>query len=112
MLRNQDRPELLIFVGAGAARWSDGTERPGVARLVGEAADVGTPSVWLAEGAVPLEGLDAAPWPADAPPMPCPQALQDARAAVEVQPDAFGGSDGLFFSVETKDGPRRLAATT
>ena len=40
MLRNQDRPELLLFVTTNAARWTDGVERPGVARLVAEAADV------------------------------------------------------------------------
>ena len=47
MLRNQDRPELLLFVTTNAARWTDGAERPGVARLVAEAADAGTPSLWI-----------------------------------------------------------------
>lgn len=49
MLRNQDRPELLLFVSSNAARWSDGSARPGVERLVGEAADAGTPSIWICE---------------------------------------------------------------
>ena len=34
MLRNQDRPELLLFVTTNAARWTDGVERPGAVREV------------------------------------------------------------------------------
>lgn len=99
MLRNQDRPELLLFVGAASARWSDGDgERPGAVRLVAEAAAAGTPSAWLVEGsgggAEALAGLEPTPWP-DAPPLPHPLALQLAREALEMQPDAYGGSDGF-----------------
>ena len=84
MLRNQDRPELLLFVTTNAARWTDGSARPGVERLVAEAADAGTPSLWICEDDTkPVGDLKPTPWP-NAPALPCPQALQDARAAVEV----------------------------
>jgi hypothetical protein len=95
MLRNQDRPELLLFVTTNAARWTDGAERPGVARLVAEAADAGTPSLWIcADDPKPVGGLKPTPWPANAPALPCPQALQDARASLEIEPDGFGGGMG------------------
>ena len=95
MLRNQDRPELLLFVTTNAARWTDGVERPGVARLVAEAADAGTPSLWICEDdPKPVGGLEPTPWPANAPALPCPQALQDARASIEIEPDGFGGGMG------------------
>ena len=94
MLRNQDRPELLLFVTTNAARWTDGVERPGVARLVAEAADAGTPSLWICEDdPKPVGGLEPTPWP-NAPSLPCPQALQDARASIEIEPDGFGGGMG------------------
>ena len=95
MLRNQDRPELLLFVTTNAARWTDGVERPGVARLVAEAKDAGTPSIWICESETePVGGLEPTPWPANAPALPCPQALQDARASIEIEPDGFGGGMG------------------
>ena len=83
MLRNQDRPELLLFVTTNAARWTDGSARPGVERLVAEAADAGTPSLWICEdNPKPVGDLKPTPWP-NAPSLPCPQALQDARAEVD-----------------------------
>ena len=93
MLRNQDRPELLLFVTTNAARWTDGVERPGVARLVAEAKDAGTPSIWICEDdPKPVGDLKPTPWP-NAPALPCPQALQDARASCS----AWGhGSAGAF----------------
>mmetsp|Transcript_9434 Transcript_9434/g.25237 ORF Transcript_9434/g.25237 Transcript_9434/m.25237 type:complete len:276 (-) Transcript_9434:26-853(-) len=94
MLRNQDRPELLLFVTTNAARWTDGVERPGVARLVAEAKDAGTPSIWICEDdPKPVGDLKPTPWP-NAPSLPCPQALQDARASIEIEPDGFGGGMG------------------
>ena len=96
MLRNQDRPELLLFVGAEA--YADGAApRPGAERLVAEAAAAGTPSVWLVEdaGGAPESTLPATPWPEGAPAAPCPLALQLAREGVQIAPDAFGGSDGF-----------------
>ena len=94
MLRNQDRPELLLFVTTNAARWTDGSARPGVERLVAEAADAGTPSLWICEDdPKPVGGLEPTPWP-NAPSLPCPQALQDARASIEIEPDGFGGGMG------------------
>ena len=94
MLRNQDRPELLLFVTTNAARWTDGVERPGVARLVAEAKDAGTPSIWICEDdPKAVGGLEPTPWP-NAPSLPCPQALQDARASIEIEPDGFGGGMG------------------
>ena len=95
MLRNQDRPELLLFVTTNAARWTDGSARPGVERLVTEAADAGTPSLWICESddPKPVGDLKPTPWP-NAPSLPCPQALQDARASIEIEPDGFGGGMG------------------
>ena len=94
MLRNQDRPELLLFVTTNAARWTDGSARPGVERLVAEAADAGTPSLWICEdNPKPVGDLKPTPWP-NAPSLPCPQALQDARASIEIEPDGFGGGMG------------------
>ena len=95
MLRNQDRPELLLFVTTNAARWTDGSARPGVERLVAEAKDAGTPSMWICESETePVGSLKPTHWPANAPALPCPQALQDARASIEIEPDGFGGGMG------------------
>ena len=110
MLRNQDRPELLLFVTTNAARWTDGSARPGVERLVAEAKDAGTPSIWICEDdPKPVGGLEPTPWP-NAPSLPCPQALQDARASIEIEPDGFGGGmggAGGTRSVSTEESSRR-----
>ena len=101
MLRNQDRPELVLFVGAKAYASEDGTPRPGAARLCAEAKAAGTPSVWLVEdggdaAAAAAEGpLAATPWPPSAPRAPCPLALQLVRESVAIVPDSYGGSDGF-----------------
>lgn len=108
MLRNQDRPELLLFVSSNAARWSDGSARPGVERLVGEAADAGTPSIWICEdNPKPVGSLKPTPWPATAPALPCPQALQDARASIEIVPESFGGGMGGAGGTRDRQMPAR-----
>ncbi|KAH8098416.1 hypothetical protein JL720_1359 [Aureococcus anophagefferens] len=94
MLRNQDRPELLLFVGAEA--YADGAApRPGAERLVAEAAAAGTPSVWLVEDGGGAESTPRDALARGAPAAPCPLALQLAREGVQIAPDAFGGSDGF-----------------
>ncbi|KAJ8598253.1 hypothetical protein CTAYLR_005484 [Chrysophaeum taylorii] len=93
MLRNRDRPELLLFVGRETVL--DGRDLcPGVARIVDEARGAGTPAVWLADEASPTRGLESVGWPCEDP-LPCPRALQLARESMVIEPDAFGGSDGF-----------------
>ena len=91
MLRNQDRPELLIFATTNAARWTDGASGRG--REVAERA--GTPSIWICESETePVGSLEPTPWPnANAPALPCPQHCKT-RASIEIEPDGFGGGMG------------------
>lgn len=99
MIRNRDRPELLIFVGRDVVLdASSGNVCPGVSRLVSEARDATTPALWLYDGdEKPLKNLQTV-WPAstgedESPPRP--GALQKARESVTIEPDAFGGADGF-----------------
>lgn len=98
MLRNRDRPELLVFVGQHVVVDAQGVVQPGVARLVTEAADAETPSLWLVSGEASSTrpaGLVAVQWPEATEPLPCPSALQTLRQAITIIPDAFGGADGF-----------------
>lgn len=98
MLRNRDRPELLVFVGQDIVIDAQGVAQPGVARLVAEARDAETPSIWLvsddASTARPA-GLVAVQRPEATEPLPCPSVLQTLRQAITITPDAFGGADGF-----------------
>ncbi|KAJ1451921.1 hypothetical protein M885DRAFT_528327 [Pelagophyceae sp. CCMP2097] len=103
MVRNRDRPELLIVVGRECQLHADG-----LARLAREAAEVQTPTVWLdhADGAIGEDALlvmiPAAQWDAD---VPRPTVLQRCRESFDIEPDAFGGSDG--FGANRRPQPRR-----
>ena len=112
MLRNVDRPELLIFTSALVAN-----DR-GAPRLIGEALEAGTPVVFL-KGYPGVEGggFDAA---ADVlgpssvsvvdmtaegvPRPPHPGMLSALRHSLSVMPDGFGGSGG--FGTQRADPPR------
>ena len=53
----------------------DAPMRATAERLVAEAKDAGTPSIWICEDdPKPVGGLEPTPWP-NAPSLPCPQAL-------------------------------------
>uniref|UniRef100_A0A7S3JP83 Uncharacterized protein n=1 Tax=Aureoumbra lagunensis TaxID=44058 RepID=A0A7S3JP83_9STRA len=93
MLRNQDRPELLLFVGKSSVL--DNTA--GVKRLVGEANDASTPCVWLTREEIssPISNLKATAWPKKTQPLPSPAGLQIIRDSFQIEPDGFGGSSGF-----------------
>ena len=90
MLRNQDRPELLLIIGQAAM--DDGRPRAGLERLIKEARSASTPAVWLVDGESINLGCKTMPLTE---PLPSPRGLQIARESFEIIPDAFGGSDGF-----------------
>ena len=110
MVRNIDTPEALIFYGVRTVFAADNALRRGVARLVAEAAEVGTRCILLTEQTpgADAEALLAACAAPDLPQdlyvfaaaqpawhAPNPGALISATEAVEVQPEGFGGSHGF-----------------
>ena len=94
MLRNQDRPELVLLVGSEAVV-SSGRVRPGLGRILEEARSAGTPAVWVVHEAPASVSIDAEVflWPSQT--LRSPGTLQRARESLEIAPDAYGGSDGF-----------------
>ena len=115
MLRNTDKPELLIWTSVSVLR------DPGTTRLALEAIEVDTELGLVLPETLPrieqllLEALPDSPdirarfrcWSSsdnDCPPAPHPRALSLFRESMIIEPDGFGGSSG--FGTTRQDPPR------